>query len=282
MARELNPIMPSNKNATNANLAASAFRVGLIGFGAIGRDVTRILRGSSMPIEMIGLVRNPRLEAGIAQWVHGAGEMIAARPMLVVEAAGHDAVAQHVVPILESGISVVLSSVGALADDVLQKRVIQASQNGKSSFIIPSGAIGALDYIRAVSRSSGLHVKYCSRKPVAAWEKELIARGFSPDALDAAVVLFEGTAREAALAYPQNLNVAMSLALAGPGVEGVNVRVVADPTAAGNTHEIEVESAAGRANFSFQNTPSETNPKTSALTALSIVQVVWERLGMFL
>jgi aspartate dehydrogenase len=91
-------------------------------------------------------------------------------------------------------------------------------------------------------------------------------------------VLFEGGAREAALSFPQNLNVAMTLALAGPGVDGIVVRVVADSNAKGNTHEIDIESSAGRARLVFENSPSAANPKTSALTALSIVQVVRERL----
>jgi aspartate dehydrogenase len=73
----------------------------------------------------------------------------------------------------------------------------------------------------------------------------------------------------------------MSLALAGPGIEGVVVRVMADPKATGNTHEIEIESAAGRAALTFNNTPSPDNPKTSALTALSIVHAMREYFGAF-
>jgi aspartate dehydrogenase len=174
-----------------------------------------------------------------------------------------------------------LASVGALADDELRGQVMQASQIGKAALILPSGAIGALDYIKTVSHSANLRIRYCSRKPVAAWEHELVARGLVPDKIDHEVVLFEGAAREAALSFPQNLNVAMSLALAGPGIEGVEVRVMADPKATGNTHEIEIESAAGRAALTFNNTPSPDNPKTSALTALSIVNAMREHFGAF-
>jgi aspartate dehydrogenase len=86
--------------------------------------------------------------------------------------------------------------------------------------------------------------------------------------------LFEGSARDAARSFPQNLNVAMTLALAGAGMDATKVRVLADPRARGNTHEIDIESEAGRARFVFENTPSALNPKTSALTALSIVHAV--------
>jgi len=254
--------------------------VGLIGLGAVGREVAARLRADGAPIEVIALARRAVADANVDRLVNRTADLIAARPNLVVEAAGHGAVTEHVVPILKAGIPVVLVSVGALADDDLRDRIMEAAQTGRANLMFPGGAVGALDYIRAVSKVPDLRIRYCSRKPIAAWKQELIARGLSPDSLNGEVTLFEGTAREAALAFPQNLNVAMSLALAGPGIEGVEVRVVADPKATGNTHEIEIESAAGRAALIFNNTPSALNPKTSVLTALSIVCAVREHLGI--
>lgn len=267
------------KGAARVALAAPAVRLGLIGVGAIGHEVSQIFRADSAPVEIVALTRRKRPDVNVEQWVHRVDDLIAAKPQLVIEAAGHSAVTEHVVPILRAGIPVVLASVGALADDGLRREVTQAAQVGRTSLILPSGAIGALDYIRTVSHLANLRIRYCSRKPVAAWKDELIARGLVPDEIGGEVILFEGAAREAALSFPQNLNVAMSLALAGPGIESVEVRVVADPKATGNTHEIEVESAAGRASLIFNNLPSEDNPKTSALTALSIVHAVREYFG---
>lgn len=259
--------------------AATGIRIGLIGVGAIGHEVVRIFRTEELPVEIIALTRRTMPDVNVERWVHRTDDLIAAQPRLVIEAAGHGAVAEHVIPVLQAGIPVVLASVGALADDDLRRQVTQAAQTGKTSLIFPSGAIGALDYIRTVSHSANLRIRYCSRKPVAAWEDELIARGLAPDKIDREVILFEGAAREASLSFPQNLNVAMLLALAGPGIEGVEVRVMADPKATGNTHEIEVESAAGQAALIFNNMPSADNPKTSALTALSIVHAMREYFG---
>ena len=280
VANTLNPRAQTTDAAdTGQPPAASAIRIGLIGVGAIGHEVARIFRAEELPVEIVALTRRTMADINVERWVQRTDDLIAARPQIVIEAAGHGAVAEHVVPILQAGIPVVLASVGALANDDLRRQVTQAAQIGKTNLIFPSGAIGALDYIRTVSHSANLRIRYSSRKPVAAWEDELIARGLTLDKIDREIVLFEGAAREAALSFPQNLNVAMSLALAGPGIEGVEVRVMADPKATGNTHEIEVESAAGQAALIFNNVPSADNPKTSALTALSIVHATREYFG---
>jgi aspartate dehydrogenase len=74
--------------------------------------------------------------------------------------------------------------------------------------------------------------------------------------------------------YPQNANVAATVALAGVGFEKTEVELVADPEAPGNVHEIEVEGAAGRFAISLQGRPSRLNPKTSALTAFSVARTL--------
>jgi aspartate dehydrogenase len=255
--------------------------IGLIGFGAIGREVAAQLAADAAgSLAIVVLDRSIPNDTLGMRFVQSTAELIAAKPSLVIEAAGHAAVSEHVVTVLKAGIPVVLASVGSLADDDLRKRVEAAAANGKTDLILPGGAVGGVDYLRAVASSANLKVCYCSRKPVAAWAKELAERGHALDKIDSEIVLFEGSAREAALSFPQNLNVAMTLALAGPGVDGIAVRVVADLNAKGNTHEIDIESSAGRARLVFENSPSPTNPKTSALTALSIVQAVRERLAL--
>jgi len=94
------------------------------------------------------------------------------------------------------------------------------------------------------------------------------------------VAVLDNLVKGAAGQAIQNLNVALTIALSVGGMDALKVRVVADPNVKHNSHEIEIESAAGRASFVFENTPSATNPKTSAVTALSIVQAVKERLDI--
>jgi aspartate dehydrogenase len=255
-------------------------RVALIGFGAIGRELAALLQSAlAEPVRIATLTRRRPAELGAVEWLAAAADLIAWRPELVVEAAGHGAVNAHVPPILGAGIPVVLASVGALADESLHARVREAARRGHTDLILPGGAVGGVDYIKSVAHLPDLQVRYCSRKPIAAWTKELAERGIDPAAASGEITLFEGSARDAALSFPQNLNVAMTLALAGAGMDATRVRVVADSRARGNTHEVDVESKAGRARLVFENSPSSSNPKTSALTALSILHAVRERLA---
>ncbi len=251
--------------------------LGLIGYGAIAREIVSAFPPDA--VDWVVLLRegaSPELPTNVRA-VTRLDLLIDARPEAVVEAAGQEAVAACVPALLEAGIPTVVASVGALASASLYARIIEAGRNGGAPFILPAGALGGLDYLRAIAALPDARVRYTSRKPPAAWKAELAALGLSAE--HDAAILFEGTPAEAATAYPKNLNAAFAVALAA-GADKVTVQVIADPKAAGNSHEIEVESAAGSASFHMVNAPSPSNPKTSALTALSIVAALRELLGM--
>lgn len=246
--------------------------VALIGYGAIGRALAgHLVEDASCRLAV--------LRRGAGELPPGIGAfdtldvLIAARPALVVEAAGQGAVEQYGPALLEAGISLIVASTGALADGALLHRLTLAAETGGARLIVPAGAIGGLDYLGAIAATRGAEVRYTSRKPPAAWSAELRAIGHDPARLGAEVVLFEGSASEAARRYPRNLNAGLTVALAA-GAARTSVRAVADPAATGNTHEIAVVSPAGSALMRFANRPSPDNPKTSALTALSLAAAV--------
>lgn len=255
------------------------WRIGVIGFGAIGRDVVDLLAARRSDARFIVLRRSPGpLDAPGMKSVVALDEMIAERPDVVVEAAGHHALETCVPVLLRRGISVIAASVGPLVQEtetgLFWDDLVAAAQEGGARLVLPAGAIGGLDYIRAAALSPNLRIAYTSRKPPDAWRDELDKRGVDPAALRGEIVLFEGSVAEAAALYPRNLNVAATLALACGEPRRVRVRVVVDAAARGNTHEIECESAAGTARFEFVNAPAPSNPKTSMLTALSLVHCV--------
>lgn len=245
--------------------------VGIIGFGAIGRDLCGRLLGEGYGVVTLLRDASPSriaVPGGVAI-VGSADALIAARPALVVEAAGQAAVADVVAPLLAAGIPVVAASTGALADAGLLDRLAAAARAGGTRLMVPAGALGGLDYLAALHGTAGTRIRYTSRKPPAAWAGELAALGHAgPPAGE--IVLFEGSPHDAARLFPRNLNAGLTVALAA-GTAHVTVRVVADPAVTLNTHEIEVDGPLGLAVMRFANRPAPGNPKTSALTAASMM-----------
>ncbi|MDR6434233.1 aspartate dehydrogenase [Brucella pseudogrignonensis] len=242
--------------------------IGLIGFGAIAREL--LTRFTNENVRWIVYTRSAAVvddaECNIT-FVQNLDELIQSRPCIVVEAAAQSALRDQVPAILEAGISVIAASVGAFADETLVSTLDRACRETNASLIFPSGAVGGLDYLSAIAPLEDVRIRYTSRKPPAAWKAELEERNLVCDG--GALILFEGSSQEAARLYPKNLNAALTISLA-IRPHNLEVRVLVDPDAKANTHEIEVESAAGTAFIRLENVPSELNPKTSMITALSL------------
>ncbi|MCF1464716.1 aspartate dehydrogenase [Agrobacterium vitis] len=248
--------------------------IGIIGYGAIGRQLAALLQRQAGYRVSVFVRSNPASYADPeTDFVSSFDEFLAARPDAIVEAASAAAFVALVPRCLDQGIDVIAASIGALsAPDTLQL-VTDICEGSGARLIMPSGSIGGLDYLAAAALVGDAMVTYTSRKPPAAWRAELAGLALTDTVKDEAVTLFEGTAAAAAALYPKNLNAGLTIALA-IGMDRTRVRVVADPHVVDNTHEIEVVSHAGRASMRFENTPSPNNPKTSAITAFSLAAAV--------
>ena len=257
-------------------------RVGLIGYGGIAQDALAALKAadSGASVEIVGvLVKAGRGDAARARLgalpvVESVGALLECRPKIVAEVAGQGAVAAYGEAVLRGGVDLLVASIGALAEASLLERLHAAAVAGKSRLLLPAGAIGGVDALAAMRLGGLKSVRYRSIKPAAAWRNSPAEKIADLDRLTERTVLYEGTARAAALDFPQNANVAATVALAGLGFEGTRVELVADPAAPGNIHEIEAEGASGRVTIRLQGKPSPSNPKTSALTALSIARAL--------
>ena len=86
--------------------------------------------------------------------------------------------------------------------------------------------------------------------------------------------LFVGPAREAAPRFPENVNVAAAVSLAGVGPDRTSVRVVADPGVSRNTHEVVARGYFGEIRILLQNIPTEANPKTGRIVALGVIKAL--------
>jgi aspartate dehydrogenase len=70
--------------------------------------------------------------------------------------------------------------------------------------------------------------------------------------------------------YPQNANVAATIALAGLGLDRTRVKLGADPKVAGPLGIIDADGEFGTFRFEILALASPSNPKTSALTGHSL------------
>jgi aspartate dehydrogenase len=250
-------------------------RVALLGGGTIARLV---LQHRTPGIEVVALAGRGPNSRGVAlakefsvPYVVGRDRLLAARPAVVVEAASHEAVREHLVPLLEAGVSVIVLSAGALADDGLRVRAEQAAAASGALLYVPSGGIGGLDALKTACLAGVDQVSIRVAKPPAAWKgiPYVEKLGVDLDALRAPRTLFEGPAREGVPHFPQNVNIAAVLSLGGIGMDRTRLEVVADPSLTLNTHTIRVSGAAGRMTVVLENVPAPENPKTSWLACYS-------------
>jgi aspartate dehydrogenase len=261
--------------------ARTGLSVGLIGCGGIAQALLAALRGpEAAQIRLVGALARPgrggvaRAALGDVEIVESLDDLLARGPDLIAEVAGQEAVAACGEAVLRCGVDFLPISIGALAEPALYERLKAAAAAGQARILLAAGAIGGIDAIAAM-RVGGLRsVRYRSVKPPAAWRGSPAEDAVDLARLTERAVLYRGSAGEAALRFPQNANVAATLALAGVGFDATEVELIADPAAPGNVHEIEAEGAAGSFSIRLQGNPSPQNPKTSALTALSVARAL--------
>ena len=136
--------------------------------------------------------------------------------------------------------------------------------------IIPSGAICGIDGISSLSLSKIKSLKLITSKPPSSLKGvEFLERNnIDVSKIKREKIVFKGKISEAIEYFPKNINVAATLFLASR-FNNIEVIIKVNPHIKRNTHHIEVVSDKGKLYITLENVPSETNPKTSAITNLS-------------
>jgi len=253
-------------------------RIGVIGAGAIGRYLVQAVRSGQAgdhEVVVVGdVIPNGAID-GIP-YTTDVSSLPSYDLELVVEAAAQVAARQHVVPMLEAGVDVMVMSVGALADEGFYEQVQAAARRAGRRVYIPSGALGGLDAVKAAAVAGLDSVELITTKPPIAIKDAVYFQDHPVDwdAITSPTVVYEGPASEAVGYFPQNVNVAAVLSLAGVGPHRTRVRVVADPASKTNQHMVRVRGGFGEMEVKLSNLPTPENPKTSWLAALAAVAML--------
>jgi aspartate dehydrogenase len=256
-------------------VAAEPLKVGLAGLGAVGLEVARRIEAGipGLALTAVSVRDADKARRNLPQ----VGEAIPLLPTesladdcdVVVECLPPAMFRVVAVPTIERGRIFMPLSVGQLLEN--WDLVGRAKETG-ARILVPTGALIGLDAVRAAAEGTIRSVTMITRKPPGGLEGApyLLARGISLRGLNAARKVFDGSAREGARGFPENVNVAAALSLAGIGPDKTRLEIWADPALERNTHRIEVDADTARFSMAIENVPSE-NPKTGRIVALSTV-----------
>lgn len=258
--------------------------VGLVGCGTIGTHLaiaieSRTIVNASLTgvfdiidnnakILKSKLSSNPKVYSNFDSLVDSEADII-------VEAASQEAVRKFGKQILEANKDLMIMSVGALANTIFLTELLDLApvRKGRSKIYVPTGAIAGIDAIRSVRHLLDSITLTTTKSPRALAGAPFFATGgVNLDMITKITEIYDGSASEAVKLFPANVNVAAVLSLAGLGADKTKVRVLVDPHATTNQHEIVATGRFGDIKITVNNVPAPGNPKTSFLAVLSAIE----------
>ncbi len=253
-------------------------KIGIVGCGAIGSYLAKVIvkdfSGESRLCGLFDLNKDKAKKlsarlAGTSRLSMASLEELLKNSELVIEAASAKFSWDIARSALSRGKDIMIMSSGGVSNRLKQLCAL-ATKRG-SRVYIPSGAISGLDAVKAAAIGGINKVVLTTTKNPLSFKgvKYIEDRGINLRGIKKERVLFSGKAKEAVKYFPQNINVAASLSLAGIGRDKTQVRIIASPRVTRNIHEIRLESKAGNVFTRTENILHPDNPKTSYLAALS-------------
>ena len=254
--------------------------VGIAGLGSIGTVVAhKIARGDVNGLDLTAITTRTQETAlaRIEKFSHSV-PLVTAQELpklvdIVVECAPKSAFKEIAVPALEAGCTLITVSGGAL---LAYPELVELAKLSGGRIILATGALLGLDAIRAAAEGHIESVKMVTSKPPTslAGAPYLDIHGIDIHNLKNPLKVFEGSASEGAIGFPAHVNVAAAVGLAGIGADNTQLEIWADPHLERNTHFIEVEADSARFEMKIENIPSEDNPGTGRITALSVISTL--------
>lgn len=252
-------------------------QIGIVGCGTIGSAVAKAVVQKFPKIANLKYLADHHLEhiASLQKNLKtkpcavSVSELIK-RSDFIIEAASVTASEEMVPLVLKAHKKILVLSVGGI---LKIKNLSNLLARSTGQIYIPSGAVAGIDSVLAAKNGGIKSVQITTRKPLKSLRTApfFLNKGFRAEKIKKPTLIFEGSALTAIRNFPENVNVAATLSLAGIGPRKTKVKIYTSPTYHYNMHEIEIHGGYGRILTHVTNLPSQENPKTSALAIGSAV-----------
>lgn len=256
-------------------------RIGIIGCGAIGSRIAKSIQSDmarkcklsglyDLDVEKARRLQQQLRKKGLCK---ASLEGLFRNCDLVVEAVNAPDTRTIIAKALKKRKDVLVMSVGKILNG---QNLFSLAHKNRCSLLLPSGAIAGMDAIKAAAPLTFSSLTLTTRKPLSGFQNNpyLHQKGIDVDQITAETVIFDGDVADAVNFFPQNINVAATLALASQAGDKLRVRILTSPEFKNNSHEIEAIGDFGRILTRTENEVCPDNPKTSYLAVLSAIQTL--------
>ena len=263
-------------------------KIGIVGCGAIGSSLAKVIvQDLTQSAQLSALFDIDSTKAkGLSKKISrraaltaGSLKQLIGKSELIIEATSAKVSWDIARNALAAGKDVMIMSVGGVANRLNQLTAL--AKNNHSRVYIPSGALCGIDALKAANMGRINKVTLTTVKNPVSFKgvRYIQEKGIDLSKVKKDTVLFSGKASAAVKYFPQNINVAAVLSLAGIGINQTRVRIIVSPKVTRNIHEVRIESAAGNITARTENVLHPDNPKTSYLAVLSAVAMLKQILG---
>ncbi len=251
-------------------------RLGIVGLGAIGSKVCQAVDRGEVEGAVLKAVwdlrpdlRDQHQELPSHPRALPVSQM-AGEIDLLVEATSAKAMAGIVMEALQRGMDVFAMSTGGYAQ---HPELLELARQTRRHLYLPSGALSGLDGILAgsVGRLERVILTTTKHPRSLAGAPYLTEKKINLEGLNGPKEIFRGSAVEAIRGFPANVNISITLSLAGLGFHRTEVALVADPDAQRTVHEVKAEGAFGSLYTRTESSPDPENPRTSLMAVYSAI-----------
>ncbi|THV17413.1 DUF108 domain-containing protein [Rhizobium rhizophilum] len=258
-------------------------RLGIIGFGAIGRRLASFFATTEDgPRTLALLVRDHQRDAASAlvpeaQVCTDLQHFLDVAPTVAVECASATAFGACGPHVLEAGCDLIPLSLGAFVDRATERRLLDAAARGPGRLEIAAGALGSIGFLAAAREHELDRVTITIGYPIERWRAMGADRFIDLDQVRLPTPFLESDARNVATLFPGHLNVVTGASLAGLGLDRTHVALVADPTVSQAWFQVEASSASGPVRMQIGGRDAAVDADPIDYTTFSVIRLLKRR-----